>query len=190
MANFNAIDIAILGIFIISILMGLMRGLLREVLSLLTWITAFIIATLFSSRVAADLFNTATAQENVDASHSVSMLGTGVSFAGLFIATLLIGWLIIHFISSLTEKLGVSFINRFLGGLFGLARGFLIVLAGIFLVELGSFAEQAVWQDSRLVKIYQPTVQWLDERVEPGIKNLKEKIELKIQHSTTENSGI
>src|ERR1041385_2992010 len=53
MSNLNWVDIVILVIFFASVLAGLIRGFVKEIISLVTWIAAFFIATMFASKLAA-----------------------------------------------------------------------------------------------------------------------------------------
>ena len=185
MANLNWVDNTILVIFLISILAGLMRGLVREMIALLTWAAAFIVSILFSSKVAAafsgnagvqGMVNQAAGSMGVDAAKPLSMLSIGASFVGLFVATLIVGSVINYFVSSAVEGRGISFSNRLLGGVFGLARGFLLVLFAVFLIQLTPLSDQPYWTGSQFVKSFQPMVKWLSDLVAPGLESLKHKV--------------
>ena len=96
--NFNSVDIAILAVFFLSILAGLMRGMIREVISLFTWIAAFVVSIYFSGPLASAFTNpvraaasSLTPAAGVNPAHSISFLGIGASFIGLFVVTLIIG---------------------------------------------------------------------------------------------------
>ncbi len=178
MANFNNVDIAILALFFISVLAGLMRGLIREILSLIVWIAAFTVAILFSGRIAAS-FTSLQAVQSVatgQAAHPVSMLAIAISFICLFVATLLVGSVITYLLSELAEGGGISLTNRFLGGVFGLLRGFLVVLLVIFMINLSPLSTESWWVQSQLVKAFQPASAWLDKAVEPNIASLKSSV--------------
>ena len=185
MSNLNWVDNIILAVFLVSILAGLMRGLVREMISLLTWAAAFVIAILFSTKVAASfsgnagvqgLVNQATQVVGASATKPLSMLSIGASFVGLFVATLIIGSVVNYFVSQAVEGRGINFSNRLLGGVFGLARGFLLVLATIFLIQLTPLSDQAYWTGSQFVHSFQPTVKWINHLVAPGLESLKSKV--------------
>jgi len=159
---------AILVVFFGSIVAGLMRGFMKEIIALITWIAAFAVSIAFSSRVA-----TAFTSSSADTAQPVSMLAIGASFIALFVAVLLIGSLLNYFIASLTKGEGLGFGNRLLGGLFGLARGFLVNLILLFLVQLSPISQQPVFAQSQLVAAYQPVITWIDGLVEPGLEKLK-----------------
>lgn len=191
MSNLNWVDILILCVFLFSVLAGLMRGLVKEIISLLTWIAAFIIAIIFSSKLAALFTGTQQVQSAISsasnavgtsAAQSISVLSVGVSFIILFVGTLLIGSIIGSIISKAVDSVGIGFINRFLGGVFGLARAFLLVLVGMFLIQLTTLQQQPWWVQSQFVSSFQPAVVWLGGVVAPGLASLKDTLNNTIQN--------
>ncbi|EKD72629.1 MAG: CvpA family protein [uncultured bacterium] len=184
-AGFNWVDYIILGIFLISILGGFFRGGVKEIISFLSWIAAFIIASLFSKPLAAHFSSSAPVQSvissasntfGVGTSAQVSMFAIGLSFVVLFFGTVLIGSLVGYFINRVVESGGMSIVNRFLGGIIGLGRGYLINLVMIFIVQLSPIAQQPFWAQSSMVNSFQPAVQWLGNLVEPGLQSLKSSV--------------
>lgn len=174
MTSFNAVDIGILAIFFISAFAGLMRGFVKEFLSLLTWIVAIIVASKFSKPLAASFSSADVVQTSMGSTGDyISWLAIGVSFAVLFAATMIVGAIFNLFITRAVESGGISVINRMLGGVFGLARGYLINLVLIFLLSLTPFAQNSLWTDSQFVRFFQPAVAWIGEQVQPGFDSLK-----------------
>lgn len=180
MLTFNAIDYFILTVLGISVLAGLLRGLVKEVISLLTWIAAFFVSAYFSSSLANSFTSSQQVQSMLNSTnggqHSASLLSLGVSYVALFVGTLLAGTLINYFISSAVETGGISFANRFLGGIFGLIRGILVIFVMTFLVQLTPVGAQPVWSQSQFVVALQPAIHWLDEIVQPGLASLKSQV--------------
>lgn len=185
MSSLNWVDNVILFVFLISVLAGLGRGLVKEVLSLLTWLAAFVVAALFSTSVASYFTGSTQVQSmvanttntiGINTAKSVSVLSLGISFVALFVGTLILGSIINALTSRAVERGGISFANRLLGAVFGLIRGTLIVLVGIFLVQLSPISQEPYWQASQFVRAYQPSVQWLSNIVEPGLQSLKTKV--------------
>lgn len=184
-ANYNWFDLLILGIFLFSILGGFSRGFIREVLSFVSWIAAFVVAVMFSSRLAVifthttgiqSMVSSVTTDIGVDPSQQVSWLALGISFIILFITTLFIGNLLASLVGAIFAA-GIGIINRLLGAIFGFARGFLINLMLIFLLQLiPQVPEQNWWQNSTMVHQFQPAVQWLDRIIQPGLEKLKSKV--------------
>ncbi len=192
MSSLNWIDNIILIVFFFSVVAGLMRGLIREVISLLSWVAAFIIAVIFSSKLAATFtsspdvqsaISNATTSIGVNAAQPVSMFSVGVSFIILFVGTLVIGSIINSFMSRAVERQGISFANRLLGSVFGLMRGFIIVMVGIFLVQLSPIQQQPYWSQSQFVNAFQPAVQWFGNIVQPGFQSLKAKVDSTLQNT-------
>lgn len=194
MSHLNWVDYVILAIFFFSTLTGLMRGLVKEIISLITLIAAFTIATLFSNALAAyftgmpgiqDAVSKASNAIGPNAEQSISYLALGGSFALLFVATMLLGT-IIGFILNAAFRSGVLGIgNRILGGVFGLVRGYIINLVLIFLVQLTPFSNEGSWHQSQLVVFYQPAVIWLGNIVSPSLANLKAKFDKTLESATS-----
>ena len=122
----NWLDGIILGILVLSVLIGLMRGLVAEVLSLVAWIAAFWVAAVFGPDVAG-LF------EN---SISLPMARIALGYAICFFGVLLLGMLVRFAARRLIWSTGLSGIDRLLGVLFGFVRGVLVVTILVFLVGL------------------------------------------------------
>jgi membrane protein required for colicin V production len=149
LASFNWIDILILVVVALSFLFGLWRGLVKEVLSLVTWVAALLVARVYSDDFAPSL----AATFDGETTRLVA------AFALLFLATLVVGALVNHLMARLISFAGLALTDRLLGGLFGLARGGLIVMLGIFVAE-NFFSESLDWQESRLIPYGREAVQW------------------------------
>lgn len=138
----NWADWTIVGILVLSALISIKRGFVKEALSLATWVAAVIVAIVFGERLAVLLIDHI-------ATPSVREL---VAFAILFIATLLVGAMVSYIIGTLIRITGLSSTDRLLGMLFGLARGFIIVMAIlIFLPGVIPVDQDAWWQESKLI---------------------------------------
>ena len=197
---FNWVDYVFLAIFFISILGGLLRGGVREVISLLTWIAAFIVAGFFAKPLAKVFTNSEGTQHVMSSASSgvfggsaasqVTLFSLGASFVLLFIVTIIVGSLFGYFANRVVEGGGISFFNRLLGGIFGLGRGYLVNLFIIFMVQLSPLAEQNYWHESFFVQKFQPTVQWLGDKIQPGLESLKSRVgkTLEDMSSGTENA--
>ena len=151
MQALNWADYVILAIIVISTLISLIRGFVREVLSLATWVAAFIVAFLFSSKLST-VFTSFI--------HSQAVRLT-ISFAIVFIITLILGDLLSYLVSKLASKKGLSGIDRTLGMLFGFVRGILIIAVLLLLVAMGSPEHALWWQQSYLIPHFQGLVDWL-----------------------------
>lgn len=131
----NWADWTILAIVAISTLIGLSRGFVREVLSLLTWVAAFVVAMMFRDQLAPLLSNL------VD----TPSLQAIAAFAILFIFTLLAGAGLNMTLSAFVQATGLSGTDRVLGMVFGLLRGGIVVLALLILAPALVPVEQDNW---------------------------------------------
>ncbi len=138
----NWADIAILGIVLLSSLISLKRGFVKEALSLAGLVAAFIIAMLFGGSLAA-LF--------VDSIPSADTRKV-VAFAILFISTLVVAGLANYLIGELVKMTGLSGTDRLLGTIFGLIRGVLVVIVILLLLSaLVPLDQEDWWQQSILI---------------------------------------
>lgn len=140
--GFNWADWVVVAIVGISSLISLARGFVREALSLLVWVVAFVIAFFFSERLAPLL-------EGVVEVPSLRYLA---AFAILFIVTLIVGSLVNYLLAQLIKMTGLSAIDRLLGTFFGFSRGVLLVLLVlIFLPNILPVQQDNWWQKSQLI---------------------------------------
>lgn len=144
------VDYAILGLIAISALISLMRGFVREFISLATWFVAFLIASQFSEKLA--VYFTAINDPT---------LRQGAAIFVLFVATLILGGLINYVVGQLVDKTGLSGTDRVLGLVFGALRGVLIVAALLFFCDAFTpLAKSSWWQDSTLIPHLEVIVRW------------------------------
>ena len=136
----NWLDTTIIIVTGLSCIFGLWRGLVREVLSLVTWVLALLVARTYSEVLVNFLFMSI---DNVTVRYVTA-------FALIFIAVMMLGTFLNFLMSKLLVFTGLKLIDRVLGGLFGIARGMLIVLVGLFFSSF--FLSQGdYWQQSRLI---------------------------------------
>lgn len=146
----NGVDTAILVITTLSFLFGLWRGLIKEVLSLLTWVAALIVARLYSEALSELLVN-------IIASSSIRYVS---AFAMIFIVVMMLGTFLNYLMSKLLTITGLKFADRLLGGVFGVARGVIIVLVILFISGL-FLSETEQWQQSTLIPYGLWMTEWL-----------------------------
>lgn len=184
MTNYNWIDIGVIVILALSILVGLWRGLIREVIALLTWILAFVVATIFAEPLASKFTNAVNGN-----SESVSYLALGISFVCIFIGILILGRILSYILSSAAETGGVGIGNRILGALFGLARGVLVVLVIMFLMQMSSYVDRPEWKQSKFVNLFTPAIQWINDKIQPQMKAFESKASETWQSVSTQFQG-
>lgn len=132
------LDWLIAAVLAASVLLGLWRGLVFEVLSVLNWLAAFVIAQWLAPRAAA-LMPLGGAGES---------LRYAAGFVVVFIAALFAGGLLAWLTKKLVEAVGLRPVDRALGGLFGLVRGMVAVLALAVVVNLTGLRSGTWWTES------------------------------------------
>jgi membrane protein required for colicin V production len=194
---FTAVDYFVLLIFGVSILLGYLRGFLKEVISLLTLVAATIISTMFSGKLAAVFSGSSGAGTSavsnatgMDVTHSVSLLSIGASYITLFLGTMLAGYLIGTIVTGVASNAGANLTNRFLGAIFGCVRGFIFVILFMFISELTPMGEQPAWVTSSFVKSFQPVVSWIQKEVSPTLDTIRKQAESAIQGATSQLGDV
>ncbi|AEW44638.1 embrane protein required for colicin V [Serratia symbiotica str. 'Cinara cedri'] len=145
------IDYVIIALIGFSALVSLIRGFIREILSLLTWSSAFFVASYFYSNLASYL----THFEN-------ELMRNWMAIFILFIVMLTIGTTSNYVINYIIEKTGLSGIDRILGICFGTIRG--VIIFAVILFFLDTFTElshSADWQKSKLIPQFSYVIRWL-----------------------------
>ncbi len=154
MTLFDWLVIIIVGL---SSLLGLMRGAIREVLALLGWVMAFFVAREFGVAFSSML-------KNLMANDSLRLL---LSFAILFVVTLIIMALLRMALAELVKKIGLGSADKMLGLLIGVARGLVIMLVLVLAAGMTALPQQPGWKNaftSRWFEIMAENVKpWLPE---------------------------
>jgi membrane protein required for colicin V production len=137
----NPLDWIIVGALGLSVLLGILRGFVREAFAVAGWIAAVILALRYSVAVGTAL--------PFDLPFPVLRTGLGallIVVACVFVAALL-GWIL----RQLVQAAKLSAADRALGALFGVTRAVLIVFAVVFFVGGTTTARQPLWRESVLL---------------------------------------
>lgn len=134
----TSFDYAVLIIIGISIVVSMMRGAVRELFAIVGWVVAIYVAKTYATQLM-PLLPTEIPTEalRILAAHIIVFLGV-----------LLVASLLIIALSSLIKKIGLNWLNRGLGAVFGFARGLLIVCVLVFLAGLTSLPKDARWTNA------------------------------------------
>ena len=132
------LDYAVLGVFAVSLILGVWRGLVREVVSVLGWVIAFLAANLLAGPLGPAMPQAIPSAE----------LRVAAAYVAVFVVSLILTSLAGLLLSKVVQAVGLGGIDRVLGAGFGALRGLLIVLAAAVLAGLTSAPRQAWWRDS------------------------------------------
>ncbi len=149
------IDFVILGIVLVSALISVLRGFVKEAISLASWVLAFWVSATFAGKLSQLLAGALT----------VVQLRLAISFVILFLATLLVGGLANYLVGSLVSRSGLSGTDRALGVVFGVLRGVVVVAVLSLLAGLTTLTQAPAWSESLLVEYFQVLAVWIRDHL-------------------------
>jgi membrane protein required for colicin V production len=155
----TSFDYIVLAILAISGFLGLMRGLIKEILSLIAYLAAFLAAIWWGPRASMWL---APYLSN-------DLLRTAAAYAAVFIVVLLMVGLVNITLATLIKKTGLTPADHGLGIVFGVLRGLLIIL---LLVSLGGYTDlpkEPWWRDAKFSPIAVQGVQAIKQVLPPSL---------------------
>ncbi len=135
MTSFDYVFLAIIGL---SVLISIMRGFIREVLSLAGWVIAFVVARTYCLELAQMLPEAIPGEP----------LRLLAAFLILFLAVLLVTSLLTIALSMLFRQVGLDWLDRMLGALFGLARGGIIAIVLVLIGGLTNLPQDPRWRNA------------------------------------------
>ncbi|MFP4648561.1 MAG: CvpA family protein [Halorhodospira sp.] len=144
----NGLDLVLLGIIALSAGISLVRGFVREVLSVLVWVLAFWVGVRYAGVLAGLLGGF------VDS----PTIRLGASFIVLFIGTLVLGGLTNNAISEVVNRTGLGGTDRMLGVIFGAGRGMVIVALLVLLLGFSPMTREPVWETSVTLPLIKPWI--------------------------------
>lgn len=134
----TAFDFAVIAIIAFSVLLGWWRGFMYELFSLIGWIVSYIVAVTF----------TAHATPYIPETVGSESIRSGVAFAALFVATLVVSGIAAWLLAKLAKFAGLAGLDGKFGAMFGVVRGLLVVLALVWLGGLTKLPQQPWWRDA------------------------------------------
>ena len=141
-----AVDVTICIIIAISGIISLIRGFIKEAMSLVIWLAAFFVAMSFKEVFAELLVGL------IELASMRQLAAWGI----LFVATLLLGAMVNFLLGKLVTSTGLGGTDRTLGLVFGVFRGLLIVLALVVVVPKALPVDQdSWWTASQLIPLFQ-----------------------------------
>ncbi|WP_228893506.1 CvpA family protein [Pseudoduganella aquatica] len=133
-------DYLVIFVLIASVVISTMRGLVKEMISLASWIVAFVVANAYGAQLA----------QMLPAMVPGEVVRLILAFIVLFIGVRILMGLLGMAVDALIKAGGLSLADRGLGGLFGLGRGLVIVLAAVILCGMTTIPQQDFWKNALL----------------------------------------
>ncbi|MCZ6774036.1 MAG: CvpA family protein [Proteobacteria bacterium] len=155
----NWADIIIISIMLVSTVISLFRGFVREILSLVAWIVSFWAAATFAPQVATLL----------ESYLSIPTARTVLAFIGVLVVALVLSGLVNTMIGRLIEKTGLSGTDRMLGGIFGLLRGVAIVAVVVLIAGLTQIPGAPWWQQSQVIAPFETAALQIVDYMPPDL---------------------
>jgi len=163
----NWADWSLIVIIILSILISVRRGMTREILSVLTWVGAFVISNVFGEKLAMLL----------DGWIKTPSLRMTIAMVSLFALTLIVGAMLNHVLSDMLKKTGLTGTDRILGSGFGCLRGVIIVVALLMFIQ-SSFSLDPWWKQSLLIPKFINLGVWAKDIID-GVMQFTQQITAK-----------
>lgn len=142
-------DYLVIFVLVCSVAISLMRGLIKEVIALLGWIVALVVANAYGDALAAML-------PEVIPGHVLRLI---VAFIALFIGVRILMMLLAMLLDSFIEATGLTMADRGLGMIFGLARGVVLVVTAVLLCGMTDIPRQDFWKNAMLSPVAVETAQ-------------------------------
>lgn len=155
-------DFAVMAILLLSLILGLWRGFVHEVLSLLGWPIAFMLSNMYADRIARLI---PLAQE---------VLRLTVVYVLVFVIVLIVWGVLVMLLTRLLKAMGAGWSDRALGALFGVLRGALAVLVLVWLAGMTAIPEQVFWRDAQMSRTVEDiallTKTWLPDNIAQRVR--------------------
>ena len=147
------VDLIIIAIIVISALISLVRGFVKESISLASWVVAGFIALRYFAALA----------DVLEPYIESPTIRSGTGFAILFVCGLIVGAIINFMAGQLVSKTGLSGTDKSLGVVFGAARGIIIVIMLVLLAGLTPAPSNPLWKESTLIEYFASMASWIKD---------------------------
>ncbi len=158
------LDAGIIILILLSAVIGLIRGLVREAFSLITWVAAFGLAITYVKPLAAELPFAVQSE----------VVRLGIAFAVIFFGVLVVGSILNHLLSTAVSSIGLGGIDHLLGGVFGILRGGLIITLLVLLMSVTAYPKQSWWKDALLMPWFEEAAKVVKEIIPDDFSNYLE----------------
>lgn len=153
-------DVVIIAVVVVSMLVSVVRGFVRESLSLVIWV----VAAWVGLRLAAPL------AESLEPWIATPSARLALGFIGVFVGVVLVGSLVSILIGKLISTSGLSGTDRMLGMLFGALRGVVMVVIAVLVLSLTPVPDDPWWQASNLLPYAEHLAEYAVDQLPEGIQ--------------------
>ncbi len=147
----NVIDIGIISITFISCVISILRGLIKEVVSIASWTMAFFISTRYAQTLSTKLHSSV-------GNETVSFT---ISLVAIFVFVLILGLILNILLGFIISKTGLGPFDKVLGIFFGFLRAIIIISIFVFIGMITDFRKSELWQDSKFIPNFIQVIDWL-----------------------------
>lgn len=147
----DILDIGIVVLILLSTIVGLVMGFIKEFLTLAALLVAFALAAVYAEALTPE----------IPFARDSELMRWGIAFAVIFIGSLIIGLIVSGLLSSAVSRLGMGGFDHILGTLFGFVLGIMVITSIVLVVMPSSLSKQAAWQDSRLMPYFEESAAWV-----------------------------
>jgi len=151
----TVVDVVVIFVIFLSALFSLMRGFVKEAISLATWIIAIWLAATFAPQLA----------DALPSSIESEAVRQATGFGVLFVLTLMLGTVVNMLVSQIVKKTGLSGADRIFGVAFGVLRGGLIIIVFVIIGGMTPLPETDWWQSSTLLQWFESTAIVIQEYI-------------------------
>jgi membrane protein required for colicin V production len=162
----NGIDYLIIGILVLSIVLGVVRGFVREAIALLAWLCGVWLAWRYAPAL----------EPHLGGKLGEPPVSTWAARVLIVLLVLVIGWLLAGILSYVLRHSALSLmVDRLLGLLFGVLRGAVVIAAFVLLGQFAELNQVKWWKESRLMPYAADFAQWIQAFAETGMRTLDER---------------
>ena len=141
----TVVDIVIIVVISLSALFSVLRGFVKEAISLASWVVAIWLAVTFAPRLA----------ELLPPSIESEAVRQAIGFGAIFVLTLMVGAIVNKLTSQVVKKTGLSTADRLFGIAFGIVRGGLIIVVFVVIGGMTPLTDMDWWQSSVLLQWFE-----------------------------------
>ena len=164
--HLNVFDYVIIVTILISVVVSITRGFLQEAISLLSWIAAAVLATVYYPRVS----------ESIAGLIANLTFRNIISFISIVIVILIVGAIVNRLARKLTKASLSAKIDRILGLGFGLIRGIVLATIIALIGQAALFTDQSWWQHSQFIPFFQDLADYFMQQLPEEIRHSVESM--------------